>query len=158
MSRAVRESNPSQDILALHQALSDLVRVYQFRERMKVTCYEVSVTQCYTLETLIKFGSLTLKRLAEELYLDKSTACRVVDALERKGYVDRAKDSNDARAVKLTATHEGRALYGRIEQALIETTARLASGFDPEVQRAAAELLARFAQAAVDRCTEKEAH
>ncbi len=154
VSRAPAQADPPQDIVALHRALSDLVRIYQFRDRTKICCHDVSVTQCYALEALIRLGSITLNRLAQELYLDKSTASRVVDALERKEYVRRCADPGDARAVNLRVTRRGRALHGRIELELMETTERVASGFEPEVRRATAELMTRFARAAVDRFAE----
>jgi DNA-binding MarR family transcriptional regulator len=156
MPRAAEDRKPPQDILALHQALSSLVRVYQFRDRTKICCHDVSVTQCYALEALIKLGPLTLNGLAEELYLEKSTASRVVNTLERKGYVRRSEDPGDARAINLSVTRKGRTLYDRIEWELMEATASLADDFEPEVRCAAAELLTRFARAAVDRFTEKK--
>lgn len=156
MSRATKYKKPPQDVLALHRALSDLVKVYQFRDRSKICCHDVSVTQCYALEALINLGPLTLTGLAEELYLEKSTASRVVNALERKGYVRRSDDPSDSRAVILTVTSGGRVLYDRIERELVEATARLADDFEPEVRRAAARLLARFARTAVERFTGKK--
>ena len=60
------------------------MRVYQFRDRDRICCFDVSVSQCYALEGLVRRGGLTLNELAAHLYLDKSTASRVVDALERK--------------------------------------------------------------------------
>jgi DNA-binding MarR family transcriptional regulator len=156
MPKTVKSTKLHPDVLALHQALSDLVRIYQFRDRTQICCHDVSVTQCYALEVLIRLGSVTMTRLAQELYLDKSTASRVVDALERKGYVGRFADPDDARAVNLEVTRKGRALYGKIERDLKETTARLASDFDPDICRATAELLARFARAAVERFAEEK--
>src|SRR5262245_14728391 len=78
------------DAESLHAALSELVRVYQFRDRDRICCHDVSVTQCYALEALLRRGPSSLNELASELYLDKSTASRVVATLRRKGYVTRA--------------------------------------------------------------------
>jgi hypothetical protein len=58
----------------LHEALSELVRVYQFRDRDRICCHDISVTQCYALEALLRRGPCGLNELAAELYLDKSTA------------------------------------------------------------------------------------
>src|SRR5215471_11457095 len=78
-----------QDAENLYAALSELVRVYQFRDRDTICCYDVSVTQCYAIEALLRRGPSGLNDLAAELYLDKSTTSRVVSTLERKGYVTR---------------------------------------------------------------------
>src|SRR4051794_40071483 len=99
------------DARAVHAALSDLVRVYQFRDRDRICCHDISVTQCYALEALVRQGPSTLGAVAAELYLDKSTASRVIASLERKRYVSRSSHPKDGRAVVLKPTRAGRHLY-----------------------------------------------
>ena len=70
-----------QDAEALHGALSELVRIYQFRDRDRICCHDISVTQCYALEALVEHGPMRSQALARRLMLDKSTTTRVVDAL-----------------------------------------------------------------------------
>ncbi len=136
------------DTASLYDALSDLVRVYQFRDRDRICCYDISVTQCYGLEALVRRGGMTLNDLAAHLYLDKSTASRVVDALERKGYVARSPHPDDRRAVFLEATEAGRTLERTIRDSILEEEKSLLAGFDPEIRRAMTQLLARLARAA----------
>jgi DNA-binding MarR family transcriptional regulator len=126
-----RSSRPSparlrNDAERLHAALNQLVRVYQLRDRDTICCHDVSVTQCNALELLVERGPLRSLALADALMLDKSTTTRVVDALERKGYVERRQDPSDARAHALTVTRAGRALYERINE-----RAGRAAGRDP---------------------------
>jgi MarR family 2-MHQ and catechol resistance regulon transcriptional repressor len=139
------------DARAFYAALSDLIRIYQFRDRDRICCYDVSVSQCYALEALARRDGMTLNDLAAHLYLDKSTASRVVDALERKGYVDRSPHPADRRALLLVATAAGRELHGRIERDLLTEEEALLAGFDPNVRRAMTELVARLAHAAATR-------
>ena len=136
------------DTRAVHEALSDLVRVYQFRDRDRICCHDVSVTQCYALETLIRRGPVTLSQLATEMFLDKSTASRVVSALERKGYVTRESHPTDGRAHVLRPSAAGRRLYGRIREDMLKQEELLLAGFEPEVRRAAARIMASLARAA----------
>src|SRR6185295_6119403 len=105
-----RDATLHLDAQSVHEALSDLVRVYQFRDRDRICCHNVSVTQCYALEALVRSGPVSLNALAAELFLEKSTASRVVATLERKGYVDRTPDPRDGRALVLTVTAAGRKL------------------------------------------------
>jgi MarR family transcriptional regulator, 2-MHQ and catechol-resistance regulon repressor len=139
------------DAEALHEALSDLVRVYQFRDRDRICCHDISVTQCYALEALLRRGPSTLGDLAAELFLDKSTASRVVAALERKRYVARAAHPQDGRSVVLTVTPAGRRLHDRIRQDLVAEEKRLLEDFEPEVRAGTARLIARLARAAAAR-------
>lgn len=143
-----RNASLQKDAQALHAAVSDLVRIYQFRDRDKICCYDISVTQCYALEALVERGPSRSQALAEVLRLDKSTTTRVVDALVRKGYVERLPDPEDARAVSLRVTSEGRKLYEQINSELIAQQIDLIRDLDPDVRAAATEILKRLARAA----------
>ncbi len=136
------------DAEALHAAVSDLVRIYQFRDRDKICCYDISVTQCYALEALVEHGPSRSQVLAEALRLDKSTTTRVVDALVRKNYVERLPDPEDARALSLRVTSEGRKLYEQINSELIAQQIDLIRDLDPGVCTAATEILKRLTRAA----------
>jgi DNA-binding MarR family transcriptional regulator len=136
------------DAVNLHRALTELVRVYQFRDRDRICCYDISVTQCYALEAVVLDGPLTLNELASRLYLDKSTASRVVDALETKGYVQRLESPEDRRALRLVATEEGRELHARIERDILAQERSLLSEFPPEVRQSMSRLILQLARAA----------
>jgi MarR family transcriptional regulator, 2-MHQ and catechol-resistance regulon repressor len=139
------------DAEALHLALSELVRIYQFRDRDKICCHDISVTQCYALETLVEQGAMRSQELAATLRLDKSTTTRVVDALVRKEYVERLPDPDDARAVSLRVTPSGRKLYRRINDDLVQQQVELLRGMDAGVRTEATRLIQRLTRAAQDR-------
>lgn len=145
---AISPSDLQRDAEELNAAVADLVRIYQFRDRDRICCYDISVTQCYALEVLVERGPSRSQALAEALRLDKSTTTRVVDALVRKGYVERLPDPDDARAVSLRVTAEGRKLYEQINAELIEQQVDLLRDLDPELRAGATEILRRLARAA----------
>lgn len=136
------------DAEALHRAVAELVRVYQFRDRDQICCYDVSVTQCYALETLVDRGPVRLGALADLLFLDKSTTSRVVGALVRKGYVEQGADPSDGRATILTATKKGTRLCARITQDLVGQQRQLLEDLAPEVRAGVVRVLERLARAA----------
>jgi DNA-binding MarR family transcriptional regulator len=136
------------DAAALETAVADLVRVYQFRDRDRICCHDVSVTQCYALETLVAHGPMRLGALADRLFLDKSTTSRVVATLVKKGYVEQRADAHDGRATTLAATRPGRSLCARITRDLVDQQKQLLRDLDPEVRSGVVEVLRRLARAA----------
>lgn len=141
------------DARAFYAAFSELTRIYQLRDRDRICCHNVSVTQCYALEVLARHRSksMTLNELATRLSLDKSTGSRVIDALERKGYVARSPHPQDGRSVELRITRSGRQLYELlVSEALTEKKALLGP-FSPAVRRAMTQMIHRLVQAAKER-------
>jgi MarR family transcriptional regulator, 2-MHQ and catechol-resistance regulon repressor len=139
------------DARELRGALSELIRVYAFRDRDRICCYDVSVTQSNALDVLVARGPLTLNDLAAELYLEKSTASRIVDGLEKKGYALREENPESKRSILVQVTAEGAALQRQIERDLLEEEMRLLEEFEPEVRQAAARMVTRLARAAAAR-------
>ena len=145
------ETKLTDDARALQAAVADLVRVYQFRDRDRICCHDISVTQCHALETLVEHGPARLGELAERLFLDKSTTSRVIRTLVHKGYVEQHADATDGRATVLSATRAGRALCARITEDLVEQQQDLLADLDPEVRAGVVSVIRRLAQAADSR-------
>lgn len=136
------------DAESLQAAVADLVRVYQFRDRDCICCHDVSVTQCYALETLVRHGPMRLSGLAERLFLDKSTTSRVVNTLVRKGYVEERADVTDGRAMLISATRQGQRLSARITSDLVEQQKQLLGDLAPGVRAGVVHVIQRLARAA----------
>ncbi|MQA89450.1 MAG: MarR family transcriptional regulator [Gemmatimonas sp.] len=139
------------DAADLHRSISDLIRVYQFRERDKICCHDLSVTQCHALEMIAGHGPLSMNHLAARLFLDKSTTSRVVDALERKDYAVREPNPSDRRALRISATPGGVALLRDVRDEVLCEEKLLLAGFEPAVRREMARLIGRLARAAAAR-------
>jgi DNA-binding MarR family transcriptional regulator len=132
----------------LQAAISDLVRVYQFHDRDRICCHDISVTQCHALEMIVRHGPMRMNDLAERLLLDKSTTSRVVQSLVRKGHVEQRRDAKDGRATALAATRAGRSLCARITDDLVDEQHALLSDLDPEVRDGVVDVIRRLARAA----------
>lgn len=103
----------------LHQALGQLVKQYQLRDRNDICCYGISVSQCYALEALAEHGISTMQALAKHLHLAISTVTRVVDNLVDKGLVERRTNRRDRRVCQVALTPPGAALVRQIQSELI---------------------------------------
>jgi len=132
----------------LNAALAELIRAAQVRDRDCICCHDISVTQCNALEVL-QDAPMTLGELTRELLLDKSTTSRVVDALVRKGYVERTAHPEDRRALQIKSTPKGKKLYQLIERSLQEQCMSLLAEFAPEVRDAAIEIISQVARVAM---------
>ena len=140
-----------QDAAALHAAVSDLVRIYQFRDRDRICCHDISVTQCYALEAVAEHGPMRLGALAERMVLDKSTTSRVVATLVRKAYLTQSPDATDARATAIAVTRSGRQLYQRITRDLVAQQHEVLQDLDPQIRDGVVEVIRRLARAAEKR-------
>lgn len=150
-SPPARARDLERDAVALQAAVAELVRVYQFRDRDRICCHDISVTQCYALETLVEHGPIRLGALAERLFLDKSTTSRVVGTLVKKGYVEQRPDEADGRATALHVTVRGRRLYKRITDDLIGQQKQLLQDLDPDVRAGVVKVIRGLARAADSR-------
>jgi len=138
------------DAAALQAAVAELVRVYQFRDRDRICCHDISVTQCYALETLAEQGPMRLGALADRLFLDKSTTSRVVGSLVKKGYVVQQAEA-DRRATALEATPRGRRLCARITVDLVAQQKQLLQDLEPSVREGVVRVIRGLARAADSR-------
>ena len=146
--RSAASVDLQRDAVALQAAVAELVRVYQFRDRDRICCHDISVTQCYALETLVDHGPMRLGSLADRLFLDKSTTSRVVSTLARKGYVEQRADESDGRATAVHATATGRRLCRQITDDLVDQQRQLLQDLDPAVRGEVVKVIARLASAA----------
>src|SRR4029434_312130 len=100
--------------------------------------------QVSAVEAVAGRGASGLNELAAELYLEKSTASRVVGTLERKGYVTRSAHPDDGRAIVLYVSACERRLHDRIRKDLVREAKELLRDFEPDVREAAAQLILRL--------------
>src|SRR5687767_5784718 len=77
----------------------------------------LGVKEVGALSVLVDEGPLSQQRLGERQGVDRTTMVAVVDALERKGLVERRRDPRDRRAYSLHATTAGRRVLERADEA-----------------------------------------
>lgn len=103
----------------LYACSKEIVRKYKpFLDEIDLT-----YTQYIAMMVLWEHKEVSVKDLGEYLYLDSGTLTPVLKKLEQKGYVSRARDTQDERVLKVTITEEGEALK---EQA-VEIPAKIGS-------------------------------
>jgi MarR family 2-MHQ and catechol resistance regulon transcriptional repressor len=128
----------------------DLFKFLQFRDRDAMTSCGLSVAQCYSLDAIGTQGQMTLNELAESLYITPSTASRTIEELVRKGLAERRQDAADRRAVRLTLTPQGQALFEALRQHLIRRQLAILQQIEPSSRRDVLTALRKLSQAIKD--------
>ncbi|MFJ6208260.1 MarR family winged helix-turn-helix transcriptional regulator [Lysinibacillus sp. NPDC092081] len=67
----------------------------------------LKITQYSMLANIVHQQSVSISRLGEILLLDQTTITRNINLLKQNGYVDLARDPQDARAKVITLTDKG---------------------------------------------------
>jgi MarR family transcriptional regulator, 2-MHQ and catechol-resistance regulon repressor len=126
---------------AVFEALSDLARRYQFRNRDEVCCYGITVSQCYALQVLSRQKTVTATELALHLGLDLSSTTRVVDQLVKKKLAMRRRGLQDARVREIQITDAGTRMVSRVEEDFAKVMSEALADFPPAVQAAVPDVL-----------------
>jgi MarR family transcriptional regulator, organic hydroperoxide resistance regulator len=91
-----------------------LVRGLNLLDWNTKSCCGTTTSQCYTIETLARGGTLAMNELSQEMGVSVSTMTRVVGILVRNGVVKRKTLPEDRRRVYVELTAEGRGISVRL--------------------------------------------
>lgn len=92
----------------LKQAIGERVRVHG-----------LTPAQFWLLHQVFEREGVSLRELADSLYMDTPTASRVVAALERHKLVRRKEDPEDRRRSRIVLTQRGRALADKLQSVAV---------------------------------------
>ena len=146
----VRKSDDSLEThaAAVFDVMTELLRIYQFRDRDRVNAHGVTVTQTYALEVVLRLGEATAKEIAQELALEKSTISRLVESMVDANLVETAANPSDGRSVLLRATALGRRAYTDVRRSVVRENAMALDRLSGEERVLFIETLERFTEAA----------
>ncbi|MCP4136901.1 MAG: MarR family transcriptional regulator [bacterium] len=108
-----------------YSLLSSFIKKIAVVDRNEKYCYGVTLSQCYSIETLSARGALSMNELSADLGIAISTLTRNVDVLERDGVVERKRSSKDRRKVIVELTAKGRELNEKLQSCSIDLTGEI---------------------------------
>ena len=114
--------------LRVFLALRRIFRAVEVHSKHLATRYRLTTPQLVCLLKLHNAGPLSLSALAAEVHLSSSTLVGIMDRLERKGLVSRARSGRDRRLVLLSLTEAGRGIADQAPSPLQDQLARGLSG------------------------------
>jgi DNA-binding MarR family transcriptional regulator len=146
---ASRRTSPTREVEAvadrLHSAALHLLR----RLRTEDDALGISPPRLSALSVVVFAGPIGIGALATAEGVAAPTMTRLVDGLERDGYVRRRADPSDARGVLVEATALGRRILAKGRRQRVETLASGLSALSPaelaEISRGA-ELIERVSR------------
>jgi DNA-binding MarR family transcriptional regulator len=108
----------------LHSAAIHLLR----RLRVEDEALGISAPRLSALSVLVFAGPKRIGELAQIEQVEPPTMTRLVDGLQRDGYVTRSPDPDDARAVRVETTARGRAAMLEGRRRRVEAFSALLAG------------------------------
>jgi len=115
--------------LALHCDLTLKAFIGTLQGKLKGT--GVSPAQFVALAHLIGLGPLSQSALAERLHITRATMVRLVDRMERDGWVIRQSHSEDARLKRVVPTKKAAKVWEEVSQASRELLDQAYRGVSP---------------------------
>ena len=105
--------------------VSDLHRVGRAQLDAALADEGFTLRMHWILACLKQEGELTQRQVCDVLAVDRSDMVRLVDGLEKRGFVVRRKDAKDRRKHLLTLTEDGEKAVARTQDLVEGTTDRL---------------------------------
>ena len=105
----------------------------------------LTLSQYGLLQPLADTDGARVRELAEQAGIAPSTATRILDALERRGIVDRRPSSGDRRGVRITLTPAGRTVLCDEDEWMRARERHFYAQLPTEERRLAPDLLQRLA-------------
>ncbi|HEY7267888.1 MAG TPA: MarR family transcriptional regulator [Solirubrobacterales bacterium] len=106
----------------------------------------LSLSQWDLLRALGQNGGLPVGKLARAARVRPATATRVLDGLERSGFVRRTRPASDRRTVTVKLTAEGRRRLERTQRWISARERRLFQSLAPDEREQSERLLTHLAQ------------
>lgn len=130
------------DSLGFHCSLTFRAFVRALDEALEGT--GVSRAQFLALAHLVAAGPLTQSQLAERLLVAAPTAARLVDRMERDGWIVRRPEPTDRRVNRVELTGEARAVWSEVSRLARTIMTRSYRGVSPEEIKVTMRVLAKL--------------
>jgi DNA-binding MarR family transcriptional regulator len=101
-------------VVEIETLLRQISKEVRRRGREILSDFSITPPQFDALIYLNEFGDLTIGELSSKLYLAYSTTTDLVDRMERNDLVERVRDKNDRRVVRLHMKERGRDLIQKV--------------------------------------------
>lgn len=126
--------------MELGELLKEITLVLNALHRRYVCGEGQTLSQCFVLMS-IPYDGLDMSGLSRKLGLDNSTTTRLVDTLEKHGWVQRKKDPRDRRVMTVRLTEEGEHVAKELDGSMESLGQAVLEHLSPEKRESTREVL-----------------
>jgi len=103
------------DIVAnIEKDLRYISGIIKQKGREMLSTYKITPPQFIALQWLFEDGDMTIGDLSNKMYLACSTTTDLIDRMEKNSLVERVKDPNDRRVVRIHLLEEGKRIIDEV--------------------------------------------
>ncbi|MFJ8063243.1 MarR family winged helix-turn-helix transcriptional regulator [Psychrobacillus sp. NPDC096426] len=108
MADEIRSMEHNQeDVAFLEKELRHISGIIKQKGRQILNAYTITPPQFVALQWLLELGDMTIGDLSNKMYLAFSTTTDLIDRMERSELVQRVRDEQDRRVVRIHLLSEG---------------------------------------------------
>ncbi|CAM3820909.1 MarR family winged helix-turn-helix transcriptional regulator [Alkalicoccus chagannorensis] len=108
-------TNPEQ-VAAIEKSLRMIADIIKQKGREILNEFPITPPQFVALQWLHEYGDMTIGELSNKMYLACSTTTDLIDRMEKNELVERVKDTNDRRVVRIQLLDKGRTIIQEVIQ------------------------------------------
>jgi DNA-binding MarR family transcriptional regulator len=94
--------------------------------------YDITIEQWVIIANLNRKNGQFQQQLADNTYKNKTSITRMINALQKKGLVDRIPDPKDLRQKRIFLTKKGVQLYKKLRPLAIQVQEKATQGIEPD--------------------------
>lgn len=113
--------------------IAAISRHFGVLERDRICCGNVTVQQCTALQRLDR-EPVGISTLADYLGKSASATTRLIDGMERQGWLERRSHPDDGRRVQLVLTEKGQSQAKALRASTVDMAQQLLRHIDEEAQ------------------------
>lgn len=100
------------------------------QQQVKKNGYDITIDQWLVLKTALEHPHLSQKQLSNVLYKDNASITRIIQNLEKKGYLKTSQNPADRRRSILKTTEKGRTITIQVNNIALQNRAHALNGIE----------------------------
>ncbi|MDX5474001.1 MAG: MarR family transcriptional regulator [Bacillaceae bacterium] len=121
-----------ESVANIEKSLRYIATLVKQKGREILSNYTITPPQFVALQWLLEGGDMTIGELSTKMYLACSTTTDLVDRMEKNELVQRVKDPNDRRVVRIHLLEEGERIIAEVVKKRQEYLQGILVNYTPE--------------------------